>query len=58
MRTRLADPSYEPTDEELRELSRAAFSDVATKHKAALSKMWEEIAAAQKAEREALGLER
>lgn len=58
MRTRLADPSYEPTDEELRELSRAAFSDVAAKHRAALAQMWEEIAKVQKAECEALGLQR
>jgi len=58
MRTRLADPNYEPTDEELRELSRAAFSDVAAKHRAALSRMRDEIAAAQKEAREALGFER
>lgn len=58
MRTRLADPSYEPTDEELRELSRAAFSEVAAKHRAALARMWEEIGKAQKAEREALGPQR
>lgn len=56
MRSRLSDPDYEPTDEELRELSRAAFSDVAARHRAALSRMWKEIAAAQKVEREALGL--
>lgn len=55
-RSRLSDPDYEPTDEELRELSRAAFSEVAAKHRAALSRMWKEIAAAQEAQREALGL--
>lgn len=56
MRTRLSDPDYEPTDEELRELSRNAFSEVGARHRAALSYMWKQIAAAQKAEREALGL--
>ena len=56
MRTRLSDPDYEPTDEELRELSRTAFSEVAAKHRAALSEMWKQIATAQKAEWEALGL--
>jgi hypothetical protein len=45
MRTKLADPDYEPTDAELRELSRAAFSEVAARHQAALAKVYDEIAA-------------
>jgi hypothetical protein len=35
----LADPDFEPTDEELRELSRAAFADVAEENAAALARM-------------------
>lgn len=56
MRTRLADPNYEPTDEEFRELSRTAFADVRARHEAALSQLRKGIADAQRAEREALGL--
>jgi len=56
MRTRLADPGYEPTDEEFRELSRTAFADVRARHEAALARLRKGIADAQRAEREALGL--
>lgn len=41
----LADPEYEPTDEELSELVRRAFSDVASSNEAALRKVHAEIAA-------------
>jgi hypothetical protein len=41
----LADPGYEPTDEELQELSRSAFKDVAKQHEQALSRLHAEIAA-------------
>jgi hypothetical protein len=41
----LADPSYEPSDEELQELSRAAFADVPARRKAALARLREEIRA-------------
>ncbi|HXS16728.1 MAG TPA: hypothetical protein VN764_06050 [Polyangiaceae bacterium] len=40
MRTKLADPAYEPTDDELRALSRAAFADVASRHQTALAKLF------------------
>lgn len=40
----LADPSYEPTDEELQELSRSAFQNVAKQHEEALSRLRAEIA--------------
>lgn len=43
MARNLADPSYEPSDEELQELSRAAFADVATRRKAALARLRAEI---------------
>ena len=32
-RANFADPDYEPTDEDLRELSREAFADVARKNR-------------------------
>jgi hypothetical protein len=53
---RLADPSYEPTDEEFQELSRTAFANVKARHEVVLARLQEEIADAQRAEREALGL--
>ncbi len=40
----LADPDYEPTDEELRELSRAAFEHVAANNAEALRKVHAHIA--------------
>lgn len=40
-----ADPEFEPTDEELEELSREAFSDVATRRERALEQLRERIAA-------------
>lgn len=42
-RVNLADPNYEPTDEDLRELSREAFADVALKNAEALARLGEEI---------------
>jgi hypothetical protein len=56
MAERLANPDYEPTDEELMELSRAAFADVKERHEVALSKLHARIAVARKAQRKALGL--
>ena len=41
----LADPDYEPTDEELRELSRTAFAEVAVRNREALARVHAEIAA-------------
>jgi hypothetical protein len=43
----LADPSYEPSDEELQELSRAAFADVPARNDAALQRLRAEIKALQ-----------
>jgi hypothetical protein len=43
MARNLADPSYEPSDEELQELSRAAFADVPARRKAALERLRAEI---------------
>jgi hypothetical protein len=43
----LADPAFEPTDEQLQELSAQAFAGVAAAHEAALAKMRAEIATAQ-----------
>ena len=40
----LADPEYEPTDEELQELSRSAFADVAAKSDEALRQVHARIA--------------
>ncbi len=54
MRTRLADPDYEPTDEELMALSRAAFADVGERHRRALAKLHAEIAEARRQQRLAL----
>ena len=41
----LADPDYEPTDEELAELTRSAFANVAAQNELALRKVHDEIAA-------------
>jgi hypothetical protein len=43
MARNLADPSYEPSDEELQELSHAAFADVGARHDAALARLRAEI---------------
>lgn len=56
MAGQFADPDYEPTDEELRALSRAAFSGVRDKHERALEKLHQEIAAARAKQRESMGL--
>jgi hypothetical protein len=40
----LADPDFEPTDEQLKALSRAAFAGVRERHEAILVKMRAEIA--------------
>jgi hypothetical protein len=40
----LADPDYEPTDEELQELTHSAFADVAAKNAEALRKVHAGIA--------------
>lgn len=40
MRTRLADPDYEPTDEELAGLMRAAFADVPERRRLSLIKLY------------------
>ena len=41
----LADPDFEPTDEQLMELSKRAFADVRERHEAALARMHADIAA-------------
>jgi hypothetical protein len=46
-RINLADPSFEPTDEQLMGLSRRAFAGVAASHSAALARLRAEIAAAR-----------
>ncbi|WP_394834031.1 hypothetical protein LVJ94_46755 [Pendulispora rubella] len=43
-RINLADPDFEPTDEQLRELSRRAFAGVREQHQAALKRIHQEIA--------------
>jgi hypothetical protein len=45
MATNLADPDREPTDEELAQLSHAAFADVAAANERALSALRERIEA-------------
>lgn len=40
-----ADPDFEPTDEDLRALSREAFADVGARHREALERLRGEIAA-------------
>lgn len=44
-RANFADPDYEPTDEDLRELSREAFADVARKNAEAQAHLAEKIEA-------------
>ena len=48
-RVDLADPDFEPTDEQLQELSRRAFSDVKARHEAAMERMRAQIAEASAA---------
>ena len=43
-RINLADPDFEPTDEQLEDLFKRAFADVAVRHREALAKLHEEIA--------------
>ena len=50
MRARLSDPEFEPTDEELMALSRAAFAGVEERHRIALEKLYAEIAEARRAQ--------
>lgn len=40
----LADPNFEPTDEQLRELSREAFADVGARQRDALARLWRDVA--------------
>jgi hypothetical protein len=40
----LADPAFEPTDEQLGELFKRAFADVGAKHRESLAKLRAEIA--------------
>lgn len=44
MRGNLADPDYEPTDEELSSFMRRAFADVGSRHERALKELHEQIA--------------
>ncbi len=46
-RVNLADPDFEPTDDELRQLSARAFAGVAAAHERALARLRDEIAAAR-----------
>lgn len=41
--TNMADPDYEPSDEDLRELSREAFADIGAQHEARLARLRQEI---------------
>ena len=41
----LADPAYEPSDEELQQLARDAFADVAERNREAQRQLWEQIEA-------------
>ncbi|HWO22807.1 MAG TPA: hypothetical protein VNO30_28805 [Kofleriaceae bacterium] len=40
----LADPEFEPTDEQLAELFKRAFADVGSKHRESLARLRAEIA--------------
>jgi hypothetical protein len=53
MGMRLFDPDFEPTDEELMELSRAAFADCEERHRVALAKLYAQIAEMRRVHREA-----
>jgi hypothetical protein len=41
----LADPSFEPTDDDLRQLSREAFADVPAQQREALARLRREVTA-------------
>ncbi|HSK03007.1 MAG TPA: hypothetical protein VK932_17270 [Kofleriaceae bacterium] len=41
----LADPDYEPSDEELQQLARDAFADVPARQREAQRRLWDQIAA-------------
>jgi hypothetical protein len=41
----LADPSFEPTDDDLRQLSREAFADVSAQRREALARLRREVTA-------------
>jgi predicted Zn-dependent protease with MMP-like domain len=41
----LADPDFEPSDEELQQLARDAFADVPARNREAQQRLWDEIAA-------------
>jgi predicted Zn-dependent protease with MMP-like domain len=41
----LADPDYEPSDEELQQLAHAAFAEVPARQREAERRLWEEIEA-------------
>ncbi len=45
----LADPSYEPTDDDLRALASEAFADVARRRREALERLYREIAVLREA---------
>jgi hypothetical protein len=49
MARNLADPSFEPTDEDLQELSRAAFAHVPAQNRELLVRLRAEIAALREA---------
>lgn len=51
---RLADPTFEPSDEDLIGLSKRAFAHVSAKREESLRRMREEIAAARKSALERL----
>ncbi|HWU86307.1 MAG TPA: hypothetical protein VN253_03500 [Kofleriaceae bacterium] len=40
----LADPAYEPSDEELQQLAHDAFADVPARYREAERRLWEQIA--------------
>jgi hypothetical protein len=46
-RINLADPNFEPTDEQLRQLSKGAFADVAEQNRRNLESMRQRIKAAR-----------
>jgi hypothetical protein len=56
VRARLSDPDFEPTDEELIALSRAAFADVEERHRIALEKLYAQIAEERRRQNVASGL--
>ncbi len=55
MRPNLSDPSYEPTDDEIGQLMRRAFQDVAAERAASLVRLRAEVARASREARALLG---